>query len=125
MAGIWTAFLKVEPIGHTDNFFELGGHSLLATQLISYLGDLFQTEFPLRRFLQDATVRGIAAALASAPEGGDAAEVIARAYEAFHSSTTDLADSAARVVRQTSERTSGGQPSAGSASTNIISVPRF
>jgi acyl carrier protein len=72
LADIWSKLLGVERVGVEDDFFELGGHSLLIPQLISQVGQAFQTEVPLVAFFEDPTVAGLARAVASASPGAQA-----------------------------------------------------
>ncbi|HXC44488.1 MAG TPA: amino acid adenylation domain-containing protein, partial [Candidatus Dormibacteraeota bacterium] len=60
VVGIWAELLKIGRIGRNDNFYALGGHSLLATQVMSRIRQVFEVEVPLRSFLEDATVAGLA-----------------------------------------------------------------
>ena len=60
IAKIWIRALNFEQIGIHDNFFELGGHSLLATQITSQICVTFQIELPLRNFLENPTIAGLA-----------------------------------------------------------------
>ncbi len=74
LAKIWEDLLGHDLVGRRDDFFDLGGHSLLATQVINRVRRDFETELPLRRFLESPTLAGLAAALedcrqeAAAPE---------------------------------------------------------
>jgi amino acid adenylation domain-containing protein/thioester reductase-like protein len=63
LAGIWRDVLALEEIGVYDNFFDLGGHSLLATQIVFRTREAFQVELPLRRFLENPTIAGLAATI--------------------------------------------------------------
>ena len=56
LAGVWGEVLGVDQVGIHDNFFEIGGHSILAIQVTSRLRDIFQSEFPLRSFLEAPTI---------------------------------------------------------------------
>jgi len=60
VAGIWAEMLKIERAGRNDNFYDLGGHSLLATQVMSRIRQVFGVEVPLRSFLENPTVTGLA-----------------------------------------------------------------
>jgi amino acid adenylation domain-containing protein len=71
LAGLWAEVLGVERVGAEDNFFELGGHSLLATQVISRVRKVFQTDLPLREFLESPTVAGLAASVERALRAGE------------------------------------------------------
>jgi acyl carrier protein len=72
LAEIWRDMLGLENLGVEHNFFELGGHSLLATQLVSRVRETFRIELPLRSFLEEPTVAGLAAAVerSRAQQGG-------------------------------------------------------
>ena len=59
LAGLWTQILKREHVGIHDNFFALGGHSLLAAQVVSWIRDLFQIEFPLRAIFEKPTINDL------------------------------------------------------------------
>jgi len=63
VAALWCEVLDRDRVGRRDNFFDLGGHSLQATQILSRLREARQTDLPLRAFIQDPTVAGIAGAL--------------------------------------------------------------
>jgi amino acid adenylation domain-containing protein/thioester reductase-like protein len=63
VAEVWRAVLRRDRVGPHDSFFELGGHSLQATQALAALREAWQVELPLRAFMENPTVAGIAAAL--------------------------------------------------------------
>jgi amino acid adenylation domain-containing protein/thioester reductase-like protein len=74
VAGIWRQVLDLDHVGPDDNFFELGGNSVLAAQLLAKvrasLGIMITQVRPLiRLLLDDATLRGFAAAVESARAG--------------------------------------------------------
>ncbi|MFJ7192486.1 non-ribosomal peptide synthetase family protein [Streptomyces bacillaris] len=74
VAGIWRQVLGTDEVGPYDNFFELGGNSILAAQLLAKvrasLGIMITQVRPLiRLLLDDATLRGFAAAVESARAG--------------------------------------------------------
>ncbi len=69
VASVWSEVLGVGGVGAHDNFFDLGGHSLLATQVFSRLGEIIQTEVPLRRRFESPTVSGLAADIESRKVG--------------------------------------------------------
>jgi acyl carrier protein len=62
---VWTAMLGAPPDSDDENFFELGGHSVLAMRFVWLLRERYAIELPLRDFLEDASVAGIARALES------------------------------------------------------------
>ncbi|MEU3522719.1 amino acid adenylation domain-containing protein [Streptomyces sp. NPDC038707] len=74
VAGLWCQVLGVESVEPGDNFFDLGGNSILAAELMAKvrasLGVLITQVRPLiRLLLDDATLRGFAAAVESARAG--------------------------------------------------------
>ncbi|MEW2066807.1 amino acid adenylation domain-containing protein [Streptomyces sp. NPDC007346] len=74
VAGIWRQVLGTDHVEPYDNFFELGGDSILAAQLLAKvrasLGIMITQVRPLiRLLLDDATLRGFAAAVESARAG--------------------------------------------------------
>ncbi|MEU5957810.1 amino acid adenylation domain-containing protein [Streptomyces sp. NPDC047525] len=74
VAGIWRQVLGVDRIVPDDNFFDMGGNSLLAAELLAKvrasLGVMITQVRPLiRLLLDDATLRGFAAAVQSARTG--------------------------------------------------------
>ncbi|MEU4178058.1 amino acid adenylation domain-containing protein [Streptomyces sp. NPDC026589] len=89
VAGIWCQVLGTDHVEPYDNFFELGGNSILAAQLLAKvrasLGIMITQVRPLiRLLLDDATLRGFAAAVESARAGtfsGDDAKAVDFAAE--------------------------------------------
>ncbi|MFC7310180.1 amino acid adenylation domain-containing protein [Streptomyces monticola] len=74
VAGIWRQVLGVEQVAPDANFFDMGGNSLLAAELLAKvrasLGIMITQVRPLiRLLLDDATLRGFAAAVESARAG--------------------------------------------------------
>lgn len=63
VAAIWGDLLGSQDIGAQDNFFELGGHSLLMTQVLARLRKQFGVQLSMRRFFEEPTVAGLAAAI--------------------------------------------------------------
>jgi hypothetical protein len=50
IAGVWSALLRIEPVGPDDNFFSLGGHSLLAMQAIDRIERMTGVRLSPQRF---------------------------------------------------------------------------
>jgi len=63
VAAVLRAVLRVEGIGPRDSFFALGGHSLQATRALAALREEWGVELPLRVFMENPTVAGLADAL--------------------------------------------------------------
>ncbi|MEV3987623.1 amino acid adenylation domain-containing protein [Streptomyces sp. NPDC049837] len=57
----------VGALGPDADFFTLGGHSLLAVRMLAAAEDEWGTAIPLRSFLADPTVAGLAACLPAGP----------------------------------------------------------
>ncbi|MGN9779208.1 hybrid non-ribosomal peptide synthetase/type I polyketide synthase [Micromonospora sp. H33] len=73
VAGIFADLLGEPDVAPTAGFFELGGHSLLAAQLVAQVRRTCGVEIPLRVFVAEPTVRGLAAAVRAArAAAGDA-----------------------------------------------------
>jgi thioester reductase-like protein len=72
LVDIWARIFEIERVGIDDDFFELGGHSLLATQLVFLVRETFQIDLPLRRFLENPTIVGLAQAIAAFRQAGPA-----------------------------------------------------
>lgn len=62
---LWAAEFDIDPnrIGLDSSFFELGGHSIAMIRLANRVLEEFGVDFPLPRFYQQPTVRGMAAYL--------------------------------------------------------------
>ncbi|MFD2169281.1 amino acid adenylation domain-containing protein [Tumebacillus lipolyticus] len=60
LADIFAELLGLTQVSVTDNFFDLGGHSLLAIQVVSRIGNAFQTELSLRSIFEAPTVERLA-----------------------------------------------------------------
>ncbi|GAA2271146.1 hypothetical protein GCM10010430_66280 [Kitasatospora cystarginea] len=72
VAAIFSDLLGVPDIAPDTNFFELGGHSLLAAQFVAQVRTVCGVEVPLRTFVGEPTIRGLAAAVRAArAEAGD------------------------------------------------------
>lgn len=61
VAEIWGKLLGDHAIGVRDDFFNMGGDSLIASQLIAFVRARFGVRVPMRRFLADPTISGLAA----------------------------------------------------------------
>ncbi|MEE9385803.1 MAG: amino acid adenylation domain-containing protein [Nannocystaceae bacterium] len=57
---LWEELLPVDEIGVCDDFFELGGNSLVVAQLAARVGEMLQTDLPLRAVFDHPTIRGLA-----------------------------------------------------------------
>jgi amino acid adenylation domain-containing protein len=68
IAGIWTAVLGIDRIGANDDFFAIGGDSLLMMRIIIRLREEHGVELAFRDFVENRTVRGIAATSAGAAQ---------------------------------------------------------
>ena len=64
LAEIFSELLDVERVGVRDDFFALGGHSLFAVRLTTRIEQSFGARLPVAALFQDATVEGLARALA-------------------------------------------------------------
>ncbi|MEV4820401.1 amino acid adenylation domain-containing protein [Micromonospora sp. NPDC049274] len=78
VAAIVADLLGEPDIAPTAGFFELGGHSLLAAQLVAQVGRVCGVDVPLRAFVAEPTIRGLANAVdaARAAGGGTAPETL-------------------------------------------------
>ncbi len=65
IAAIWRELLDLESIGRHDNFFALGGHSLLAVRVASRLRQELGVEIGVAELFANATLKGLAACVAS------------------------------------------------------------
>jgi acyl-CoA synthetase (AMP-forming)/AMP-acid ligase II/acetyltransferase-like isoleucine patch superfamily enzyme/acyl carrier protein len=65
---IWSRLLKVERVGTRDDFNALGGDSLSMMMMLREVGDRFQSEVSVSRFLEAPTVETIARLLQEQPE---------------------------------------------------------
>jgi acyl transferase domain-containing protein len=63
LAQLWAQVLGMPAVGRTQNFLDLGGHSLLAMRIVATIKTDYQIDFSLRRFFDDPTVAGTAAAV--------------------------------------------------------------
>ncbi|MFT4191881.1 MAG: SDR family NAD(P)-dependent oxidoreductase [Comamonas sp.] len=60
LAGLWSEFLGIAPIGADDSLFELGGDSLLAIQLLAKVRSRYGTELHPAAFFKSPTVATLA-----------------------------------------------------------------
>ena len=61
LVNLWTAELRVQPIGINDNFFSLGGDSLQATKLITRIQEKYPSNMPLLAlFFENPTIASLA-----------------------------------------------------------------
>ncbi len=67
LAALWTALLRVEPIGVHDDFFALGGHSLHVLALFGQITQQYQRAVPLHSFFEKPTIAHLATLLATSP----------------------------------------------------------
>ncbi|MCS6822942.1 MAG: amino acid adenylation domain-containing protein [Cytophagaceae bacterium] len=54
---VWQEVLRENDISIEDNFFQIGGHSLQAIQIVLRISNIFQTNFSLREFYMNPTIR--------------------------------------------------------------------
>ncbi|MEV0356930.1 amino acid adenylation domain-containing protein [Nocardia sp. NPDC050697] len=73
VAAVFAEVLGAERVGADDDFFELGGNSLIATRVVTRLRERTGTEVRVAVFFDDPTVAGLAARLAAADSGDEAA----------------------------------------------------
>jgi amino acid adenylation domain-containing protein len=79
VAAIVAEVLGVERVGVHDDFFAAGGHSLAATQVVSRVRSAFGVDLPLATIFHQATVAGLAAAVAAAGPAVASARAVRRA----------------------------------------------
>ncbi len=65
IAQVWSELLHLPAVGRHDSFTLLGGDSLAIARLLDRLRSLFGVDVPLRAFVNDPTVAGLAAAVTS------------------------------------------------------------
>jgi amino acid adenylation domain-containing protein len=65
VAEIWTDLLQIDAPSIDAHFFRVGGHSLLAMQVLSRIEAAFSVNVPLRDFLINPTIRGLAEHIAA------------------------------------------------------------
>lgn len=63
---IWCQVLGLPAVGPDEDLFDLGGHSLTVAQIAARISARFGVDLPLHVFYDDATVTGMAAAVAIA-----------------------------------------------------------
>jgi len=66
VAAVWRELLKLDVVDVNHNFFEAGGHSLMAVRLLAALNERFEVQLPLRTFLLEPTIAGLAERIAQA-----------------------------------------------------------
>ncbi|WP_404791161.1 amino acid adenylation domain-containing protein [Altericista sp. CCNU0014] len=101
---IWTAILKVDPVGIHDNFFDLGGHSLLATQLASRCRDTFHVEIPLRQFFAAPTIADLAISIAQQLADASEEDVFAQALAEIQQLSDEEAQAMLATLEQEAHR---------------------
>ncbi|MFD8087292.1 AMP-binding protein [Kitasatospora sp. NPDC059722] len=69
IAAIWSELLGLADIGRDDDFTLLGGDSLAIARLMDRVRHEYRVDLPLRAFLQDPTVAGLAAAVTDRTAG--------------------------------------------------------
>ncbi|WP_165227153.1 non-ribosomal peptide synthetase [Aquisphaera insulae] len=74
VAGLIADLLGTGPLGAAEDFFDRGGHSLLAAQLLARLRQTFGVEIPLRGFVDEPTVAGLARRVEAELSGGHRAD---------------------------------------------------
>ncbi|UQW99653.1 non-ribosomal peptide synthetase [Streptomyces sp. RerS4] len=65
IAAVWCELLHLSAVGRHDDFTLLGGDSLAIARLLDRLRSMFGVDVPLRTFVDDPTVSGLAAAVTS------------------------------------------------------------
>jgi amino acid adenylation domain-containing protein len=65
IAAMWAELLGHRAIGRHEDFMQLGGDSLAMARLLDWLRSRYRAELPLRTFLSDPTVAGVAAAVSA------------------------------------------------------------
>lgn len=70
LTDILRTILQIEVIGITDDFFELGGTSIQMVQVLSNVERQFDVDVPLRVFLQEPTITGLARSIDAARSSG-------------------------------------------------------
>ncbi|MBK1787886.1 amino acid adenylation domain-containing protein [Prauserella cavernicola] len=65
LARLWAEVLELDRVGRDEDFFALGGHSLLMMRIIVRLREDHGIDLTFRDFLEQRTVRGIAATVYS------------------------------------------------------------
>jgi amino acid adenylation domain-containing protein len=85
VAAVFAELTGADRVGRNDDFFALGGHSLLATRAVARLGTRFGKTVALRLLFENATVAGLAAAIADvvAGSGDEQAPIVPLDRERF------------------------------------------
>lgn len=66
VARVWEEVLGLASVGRDDDFFSLGGDSLEANRVVALVAQATGCQVPLRAFLRQPTVSGLASSVASA-----------------------------------------------------------
>lgn len=64
LAALWKQLLGCSRVRRSDDFFQLGGHSLLAASMLTRVRESFSADVDLRSFWKNATLLGLAGAIA-------------------------------------------------------------
>ena len=65
IAALYSKILSIDPVGRHDDFFMLGGNSLQATEFHTLLEAAVSRQIPLKLFLENSTVSGLASVIDS------------------------------------------------------------
>jgi len=75
VSDLWTAVMGGGPVSIEQNFLDVGGHSLLAIEIIVRFQEAFGVRLSLREFFENATIAGLARAIASRLPAGSGSAV--------------------------------------------------
>lgn len=81
ITALWERVLGSQGIAPDEDFFDIGGDSLLAARLVGELGEALGREVELSILLEDATISGMARALAATPKESGSASRLPRISE--------------------------------------------